>query len=87
MLDLSIIHIQQQEGNGDSSSTTNNGQEGEEASESNSIVQQDINDLEPNINNLAQNDISMILADQSDYQGDPSEDTGVLQKELVFAQK
>ena len=29
----------------------------------------------------------MILADQSDYQGDPSEDTGVLQKELVFAQK
>jgi hypothetical protein len=37
MLDLSIIHIQQQEGNGDSSSATNN-QEGEEGSESNSMV-------------------------------------------------
>ena len=35
MLDLSIIHVQQQEGNGDSSQTTN---QQEEATETNSVI-------------------------------------------------
>ena len=63
--------------------------EGEEQSESNSAVGQqpmDINDM-----NLGQNDISMIMHEQSDMneenEGDPNEDTGLLAKELVFAKK
>ena len=46
----------------------------------------DINDM-----NLGQNDISMIMHEQSDMneenEGDPNEDTGLLAKELVFAKK
>ena len=43
----------------------------------------DINDC-----NLAQNDISMILHEQSDIQdGDPNEETGLLAKELVFTKQ
>ena len=43
----------------------------------------DINDM-----NLGQNDISMIMHEQSDAQdGDPNEETGLLTKELVFAKQ
>ena len=43
----------------------------------------DINDM-----NLGQNDISMIMHEQSDaHEGDPNEETGLLAKELVFAKK
>jgi len=65
MLDLSIIHIQQQEGT-DSSASATGKQEGDTSNSQMSMVQKDIGDMDPSIpQNIGQNDMSMIMHDLS----------------------
>ena len=57
MLDLSIIHIQQQEGDDDSSATGNQGEE-ESGSQQSGMIHKHSSEIDPNL------DMSMIIHDQ-----------------------
>ena len=78
MLDLSIIHIQQQEGDDESSATGNQGEE-ESGSQQSAVIHKHASDIDPNI------DMSMIMHDQD--QSLETDEDALMAQELIFAKR
>lgn len=87
MLDLSIIKIQQQEGNGDTSTSNDqSGQYEENEDELGHPLEQDINDVDADIHDIAQNDISVIEHSEV-TNGDDLNESSVDGDHLIFPQQ